>query len=458
MSLKYHTKFTDDIEYTQQALCAMLLNYTNSVNRELLNSRNRLIGCELQLQKVSSELAFANSFRSGRIPSHNSRSDELHRNDSEDKEDKKVVIYGLVFPKRENPLFTVIKAISLIDDRIKICKVKLLRRSKTHNNCPVLVTLATRADKRLLFRNCHRLKDIKNSFSVTDYLSKDELSVRKAASAVIRQAKAEGKKVKVKKSEIFIDNNRLKSASTNTEYVQKAGKGHRERSKESQLMATAGDSEVEVHCEALPGYLYHEEINSEDDIVDSNAASSDDSHDCHSTDEKDDSSSEENTVESRVSPPEESSNDDTEEDWITEMQEIQEMEEYHEQVMNSTLRTLKIQSIIDPITKFVKEHEFRTDLHMEIIAEMDAVWARNKKKANHHCICEMNRNCNMNDIVHRLRKEIVDLGICIKLIQLIKDHFKAVAELCNARYRHEFKSCFCSNIDMYDNDIMTMQP
>jgi len=225
MSLNYHTKSFDEIEYTQQALCAMLLNYTNSVHRELLRSRNRIIGCELQLQKVSSELAISNRFVSGRNPSNNSRSEELHANDFED---KKVVIYGLVFPKGENPLYTVIKAISLIDYRIKVCKVKLLRKSDTYNDCPVLATLATRADKRLLFRNCHRLKDMKKSFSITDYLSKDELSVRKAASAAIRQAKAEGKKVKVRKNEIFIDNNRLTSTSTITEYVQKGGKYHRE--------------------------------------------------------------------------------------------------------------------------------------------------------------------------------------------------------------------------------------
>jgi len=69
--------------------------------------------------------------------------------------------------------------------------------------------------------------------------------------------------------------------------------------------------EVEVHCEALLGYLYDEEINSEDDIVGSNA-SSDDSIECHSIDEKDDSSSEENSVKSIISPSEESTNDDTE--------------------------------------------------------------------------------------------------------------------------------------------------
>jgi len=96
-------------------------------------------------------------------------------------------------------------------------------------------------------------------------------------------------------------------------------------------------------------------------------------------------------VKSCISPSQESADDDNEEeeeDWITEMREMQEMEEYHEEMINSTVRTLKIQSIIDPISNFVKEHKLRTDLHLEIIAEMDVVWARNKKKANQYCICE----------------------------------------------------------------------
>jgi len=62
----------------------------------------------------------------------------------------------------------------------------------------------------------------------------------------------------------------------------------------------------------------------------------------------------------------------------------------------------------------------------------------------------------MNEVVHWLKKETVDLGICIKLIQHIKDQFKVAAELWNAIYGPEWKSCFCKNIDMYD--LMTMQP
>jgi len=73
-------------------------------------------------------------------------------------------------------------------------------------------------------------------------------------------------------------------------------------------------------------------------------ASSDDSIEYHSIDEKDDSSSEKNSVKSSISPSEESTNDDTEEDWITEMREIEKMEEYHELVINdNTLMTLQIQ-------------------------------------------------------------------------------------------------------------------
>jgi len=75
------------------------------------------------------------------------------------------------------------------------------------------------------------------------------------------------------------------------------------------------------------------------------------------------------------------------------------------------------------------EHELKTDLHMEISAEMDSVWAKNKKKTKHYCVCERNSNFheNMNNIVHWLKT--CHLGICTILIQPIKDQFKVVAEL-----------------------------
>jgi hypothetical protein len=104
---------------------------------------NRIIGCELQL--------FQNSKISSNQPDIEIPQDSTRTN--------KIVIIGLSFSPRTSPEEEVG---SFLDRRLnihpKLVKVTLLRKNPLISKCPALVTLYSRVDKALIFRNCHKLK------------------------------------------------------------------------------------------------------------------------------------------------------------------------------------------------------------------------------------------------------------------------------------------------------------
>jgi hypothetical protein len=89
---------------------------------------------------------------------------------------------------------------SFLDRRLnihpKLVKITLLRKNPLISKCPALVTLYSKVDKALIFRNCHELKFSRERVSIVDDPSPEDRAIRKTYDIVLRDAKDAGKHVK----------------------------------------------------------------------------------------------------------------------------------------------------------------------------------------------------------------------------------------------------------------------
>lgn len=173
-----------------------------SLKSEVDKFINKFIGLELQLAKYSETIALQNAKQIENYenlhpsptfekPKNRNRNIVIHLTEEWDPE---IIV-------EENKVKDATDFFSN-DLGITVTVEKVVPLS---NNKSMLVTLGSTSDKKMIFKNCHKLKDCDSPISIVEDLCKEDRVKRKQLLPVLMMEKRKGNKVYFRGAELFIN-------------------------------------------------------------------------------------------------------------------------------------------------------------------------------------------------------------------------------------------------------------